>query len=366
MELIPDAGEEFILYALKHGESINSLLNTNRGLFKEISLRRPLKPERLHWLWDYLFLHNTIKRDHIDIFHATDLVSIPASFIRKKIKIVCTIHDLIPFIFSEDCKKIYPLDYRLALQRGLNNLKKVDAIITISHNSKKDIQRLTGVPPEKIKVIYNGVRDECMQANTQLSGEKKLQGHIKSRYGLDREYIFYVGGFEPRKNVITLIKGYHLLVKEYKIQCDLALAGNGFLSSSQGKRIKNLISELKLDKKVKLLGFVPDKDLKALYQGSSLFAFLSLYEGFGLSVLEAMACGIPVVASNRSSLPEVIGEAGILVDPENTGAIAQGMYKGLTDTNLRKDLIEKGRNRLKSFPWKKAAKETLALYSSLG
>lgn len=364
MRLIPDADEEFILYALKGCETIKSVLHLDRESFKERLLRRPLKPERLHWLWDYLFLHNTIKRDHIDIFHSTDLVSIPTSFTRKKIKIVCTIYDLIPFIFPDEFKKIYPLDYRLALQQGLYNLKRVDAVITISHNSKKDIQSLTGIPPEKIKVIYCGVRDEFLQVNTELNEKKKLPGHIKSRYGLYKEYILYVGGFEPRKNVINLIKGYYSLVKEYKIQCDLVLAGNGFLFSSQGEKIKDLISELRIDKRVKLLGFVPDQDIKALYQGSSLFAFLSLYEGFGLPVLEAMACSIPVVSSNRSSLPEVIGEAGILVDPENVGAISQGMYKGLVDTSLRKNLIEKGKNRVKNFSWEKAAKETLALYRS--
>ena len=168
------------------------------------------------------------------------------------------------------------------------------------------------------------------------------------------DYLLYVGTLQPRKNLVRAIEAFGLLKRDSTLK--FVIAGKkGWLYDEIFEKVK----ELNLENEVIFTGYVPDEDLPELYKNAKAFIFVSLYEGFGLPVLEAMSYGIPVLTSNTSSLPEVAGDAALLVDPENTEEIAKGMERLLTDEKLRQQLISKGKEQIKKFSWEKAAKETL-------
>ena len=184
---------------------------------------------------------------------------------------------------------------------------------------------------------------------------------FKKKHDITFPFILYLGTLEPRKNLKSLILAYNEIKKkfpEYKLIIGGA-KGWGY------KNIFQIIDNLGIDKDIIFTGYIPEKDLPSLYNSAELFVYPSFYEGFGLPPLEAMACGTPVITSNTSSLPEVVGNAGIMVDPNNVNQLADAMYKVLTDDNLRRDMIKKGLKRAKMFSWKKTAKETLKVYEEV-
>jgi len=191
---------------------------------------------------------------------------------------------------------------------------------------------------------------------------------VRNRYGLPERFILYVGTIEPRKNLTTLLEAYAALTSrvsnlQYPISnIHLVIAGRkGWLYEGFFRRLR----ELGLEREVVFPGFVPDEDLPALYSAAELFVFPSLYEGFGLPPLEAMACGTPVITSNSSSLPEVVGEVGIMVEPRDVRALAEAMELVLTDEGKRREMREKGLRQAARFSWKRTAQETLEVYRSV-
>ncbi len=288
-----------------------------------------------------------------DIFHATEHL-LPRL---KRCKTVLTVHDLIFALFPE---------HHLPLNKWFLNrfmpvfVHRADAIITVSESSKRDLIRLYNVPPERITVIYEGV-----DARFQPNSDPEVSASLRNRYHLPDRFILYVGTIEPRKNLTTLLEAFkqmlvmHSDLKLETLNLKLIIAGRpGWLYQPTFDRIK----ALGLEDHVHVLGYVPGQDLPALYRAAEVFAFPSLYEGFGLPPLEAMACGTPVVCSNASSLPEVVGDAGILVDSRDVAAWHVALARLLVDVGLREELKQRGLRRAAEFTWQRTARQTLDVY----
>jgi alpha-1,3-rhamnosyl/mannosyltransferase len=246
----------------------------------------------------------------------------------------------------------HPADRAEYLERYfLKRISNVDAVITISEFSKKEITSLLGIRPDKIYV-------------TPLGADRTFSPGKKEVKGLPNEYILSLGNLEPRKNLVTLLDAYRSLPKKLRERFPLVIAG---ASGWHTEALKKALQLFPGREKPILTGYVPKKLLPDLYRGASLFVYPSLYEGFGLPVIEAMACGVPVLASNAASLPEVVGDAGVLVGPRDVNHLKEAMKELLEDEKARRALAEKGIARAKLFSWDKCARQTLSVYErSLG
>lgn len=268
-------------------------------------------------------------------------------------KKVVTIHDANPHISPRTSTALDRLIYHVWLPCAV---KHVDHFLTVSINSREDITRCLGVPMEKITVIP-------LAAGKQFRPlpEPEVQ-LVLSRIGIQYPYILYVGSLEPRKNLLRLLEAYALLF-DWSSQWHLVIVGarNIWKSEPLGK----LVQQYNLEPYVHFTGYLPDAELPALYNGADLFVFPSLYEGFGLPVLESMACGTPVITSNTSSLPEIAGDAALLVDPCRVEDIAESMQLVLSNKELAQDLRSRGLERAKLFTWERTASETIAVYEQL-
>ena len=268
-------------------------------------------------------------------------------------KRVTTICDAIPFVYPEVSAALDRLIYRLWLPQAV---KHAGAVITISQHSKRDLEKYLKIPGRKISVI-----PEAAGPKFRLLDEAEI-APVLERAGVQRPYILYVGSVEPRKNLLRLLDAYHELLK-WSPRWQLVIVGaRNYWKSSP---VVHKVEQLGLQAQVKFTGYIPDEDLPALYNGAELFCFPSLYEGFGLPVLEAMACGVPVVTSETSSLPEVAGEAAMLVDPYNSGEIAAAMRRVLEDTGLAGELRQRGLEQAAQFSWARTARETIAVYEKV-
>jgi len=306
------------------------------------------------WLVEHLWLNPRINKKHllgkVDILHSTCF----EAFKDHYGKLIVTIFDT---SFLSHPQFHEPLNIEFANKGCINAVKYADKIIAISENTKMDLIKYYSCPPDKIKVIYLGA-DEIFKPH-----KKKEIGPILSKYNINKKYILNVGSIEPRKNLIGLIKAYASLPISLKDSYELIIIGNsGWLNLD----IFEMVNILQLNNKIRFIRNVPDEDLPYLYNGASLFIYPSFYEGFGLPVLEAMQCGCPVITSNNSSLPEVAGDAALLIDPNNVSDIAKKMELLLNNDDLRNELAIKGLERAKGFSWDKCAKETLKNYEDLG
>jgi glycosyltransferase involved in cell wall biosynthesis len=230
---------------------------------------------------------------------------------------------------------------------------KARRIFTISESSKGDIIKEYGIPGYKIAVIYPGIKDTRVNKTEELK-----MNEIKEKYGIKKDFILYVGTLQPRKNVVRLIAAFSKLHKDI----DLVIVGK------KGWLYEEILAAPKkygIEEKVKFLDSVTDEDLPAFYQNALCFVLPSLYEGFGLPVLEAMKNGCPVITSNISSLPEAGGEAALYIDPQNVDDIKDKLESVISDDKLRKNLIEKGYGQVKKFSWEKTAKETLNVLTKI-
>jgi len=263
-----------------------------------------------------------------------------------------TIHDVIPYIYPETSTKLDWLIYRFWLPLIVQRL---DSIITASEHSKMDILRYLPVKPENITVI-----PEAASPIYQPLSSTEVE-HTLSRHRINFPYILYVGSIQARKNLTRLLEAF-AQVRHWAQKWKLVIVG-----AAQWKyaSVFETLEQLQLTSNVHFTNYVAESDLPALYNGASLFVFPSLYEGFGLPVLEAMACGTPVITSNCSSLPEVTGEAAILVDPVDTNAIALAMRRVLEEPDLARTLKEKGIARAQQFSWKQTARRTAQVYERL-
>jgi glycosyltransferase involved in cell wall biosynthesis len=284
----------------------------------------------------------------VDLFHATDHLLPRLSRVRS----VFTLHDLVFCFYPQTHKPLNRWFLTLMMPRFL---RAADAVIAVSESTKRDAMQTYDLDEAKIKVIYEGVNPRFRRSSPGVISS------VLHKYDLRERYILSVGTIEPRKNLTSLLEAY-VAIRNQDSQLKLVIVGKrGWLYEGFFRRL----SELGLENEVIFPGFVPDEDLPALYSATDLFVFPSLYEGFGLPVLEAMACGAPVVTSNTSSLPEVAGEAALLVDPNSVEALARAMRDVLDNRALRHDLRARGPKQAAKFSWEKAARETLTIYTSL-
>lgn len=226
-------------------------------------------------------------------------------------------------------------------------------IIAPSEATRREIIEILRINPDRIRVI-----SEAARTNMQPQTAETIAA-VKAKYGILGDYVLYTGTIEPRKNLLRLIRAYEEVLKGAESKPQLVVCGG---RGWKDQEVFELIGELKLQQQVKFTGYVPDSDLPALYSGAMVFAYPSLYEGFGLPPLEAMACGAPVLTSATSSLPEVVGEAGIKVDPTDVHAIARELGRMIADQSLRLQLGQKGLERSRLFSWERAANETQSVY----
>lgn len=316
------------------------------------------KLEKIVWLLSGRFIKQKAAHNKISIFHATHpLFILPST---KKFRSIATIYDIIPLLFPEKYR-IKTAYGRFLYKKAIAALPHLDRIITLSYTSRNDICRILGIPKEKITPIYLGVQKGFFPI-TDIGRLNK----VKQKYNIKGKYILNVGGVDYRKNILSLLEAFAQLIKKSKKSISLVLTGSGiFLNKEQKVKIFNKIRDLNLENFVTICGLVPFEDLVLLYNGAELLCFPSLYEGFGLPIVEAMACGTPVVTSSTPSLAETAGDAALLINPQNPEEIAKGMYKVLTDKNLREALIKKGLERASKFSWEKTARETLKVYEEV-
>jgi glycosyltransferase involved in cell wall biosynthesis len=298
--------------------------------------------QMLRWPMDQAF-------GAVDIFHATN--HLLAHF--RQARTVYTLHDLIFLNYPE-----YHLFYNrwyLTFTMPLY-LKAADVIVTPSECSRRDAIKFYGLPESKIKVIY-----EAPAPTFKPLTDPTNLARVRQTYNLPDKFILYVGTIEARKNLSRLLDAFKPLLSDWP-DLKLVLVGKkGWLYDSFFQHLH----DLGLQECVIFPGYVDEADLPAFYQLAEVFVFPSLYEGFGLGPLEAMACGTPVVSSNSSSLPEVVGQAGLLVNPTDTATLSQTLRRVLVDSNLQATLIERGLAQAQKFSWQKAVDELEAVYQSL-
>lgn len=310
-------------------------------------LARPL----YSMLWHTLILPFRIKRSDYDFFF------LPAANRRlclfRRLPMVATFHDLSQFYVKGKydpfrmfyVKRIIPL-----------LLKRVDRIIAISESTKRDLCRFYRTKERRITVNYNGFN----RGRYSPAGAEGDRERLAEKLGLTKSYLLYIARIEhPGKNHLNLIRGYAMLPASIKERYDLVLAGSLW---NGGEVVKEYIEMMPERNKIRLLGFVEDSYLAPLYREASLYLFPSYYEGFGIPLLEAMASGLPVVCSDRSSLPEIGGDAVLTFNPESPEQIMESIMMVLEDSELAGQMVKRGLERVKLFDWKRHAERIVKLY----
>ncbi|AKM82182.1 TPA: glycosyltransferase family 1 protein [Candidatus Berkelbacteria bacterium] len=304
-------------------------------------------PQR--FIWDQFRFPKRARKAKVDILHQP-CFSAPILY---RGKIIVTIHDIISIKFPENL----PLASRLFYSKWMPfSYRKADMIIVDSEHTKKDIVEYLNIAPEKIRVMYWAVSHDFRPIFDLQQVED-----VKKKYNTGEKYFIHVGTLEPRKNLPFLVRVYASAVKE-GIKENLVIVGKkGWYYDD----LFSLVGKLELSSKVIFTGYAEDKDIPALYSGATALTFPSLYEGFGFPPLEAMACGTPVISSNTSSLPEVVGEAGMLLPPHGSKGWTDAMVKLSSDVNLCKELSEKGLEQASKFSWEETAKKTVEVYKEV-
>ncbi len=341
-----------------------------RGLYEEISetdevvvfvpnsTNEDLPPEKKNWhyrqvphvrLWTFTSLPRALAKEKLDVFFSpTHYVPFFSSIPR-----VCAIMDLSYLEYPS----LFRLKDLIKLKFGTwYSIQKAQKIITISQFSKDAIVKEYGVDADTVTVIYPGFDQNIF--NTKIT-----QNDIKvslDKFEINYDYILYIGTLQPRKNIVRLIESFSLLEdKSIKL---LIIGKKGWLYEEIIKKIE----ESDLKNRIVWIGYVEDRDLGALLAGAQSFVLPSLYEGFGIPVVEALACGVPVVVSQVSSLPEIAGDAGLYIDPESTTSISDGLTRALSLSESEKDIIrQKGLKHIEQFDWKKSCKKLLELLKSI-
>ena len=318
---------------------------TGSGLALKLSWLPTFRPA-VRIFWEQVVQPFALQKERVDLLHALAFVTPLLSPCPS----VVTVYDLSFLLYPENferAKRFYlGLFTRLSVRRARR-------VIVISESTKRDVVRLLGVPPEKVEVVYCGL-DEAFHPLAQ-----EQVAAFRSKRGLPERFILFVGTIEPRKNVTRLIEAFAALQTCQLANLKLVIGGaKGWFYQDVFARVE----ELGLEGEVMFPGYIPANELPLWYSAAKLFVYPSLYEGFGLPPLEAMACGTPVVVASTSSLPEVVGEAGLTVDPSDIEGLAEAMRRALADEALRQEMRERGLRRAQGFSWTKTAQETVQVY----
>lgn len=335
-------------YLVLVGADLQSVFSIHAPNFKTLVLPFRSEPRLLmrpaYIVWQNSLALKSLRKAKIDVLHIPNLVPI----VRSTIPTVVTVHDLAEYRVSKYSRA------RQAYRRWVPQTiaKNAARVITVSDASKRDFSHIVGYPKDKIDVTYEA--SAIAQRHV-----PRGRDYCKQRYGIDQDYILHVGSTLPHKNLDVLIRAF-VSVKERKTRpLKLVLVG---AREKKERMLTQLEIEPAIRKDILLPGYVPDDDLPTLYHHASLFVFPSAYEGFGLPVLEAMGLGAPVITSNVSSLPEVAGDAALLVDPGDADMLARAITRVLDDDELRRSLIEKGQLQAAAFSWERCARETIRCY----
>jgi len=350
-----DKKNEYIFYAhsYRHYKSLKftigefALNNFKNTLVKISRIPAPI----LSLMWERA---NILSAEYligpVDIFHTSEKLNPPL----KNAKLIMTIFDITPIKFEAYHKECTIKSYANNLPKVL---RKVDMVIAISQCTKNDILEYFGniISEDRIRVVPLAADEQYRQIN-----DENLINEIKTTYKIYKPYILFVGTLEPRKNITNLIRAYNILPASLKRNYHLVICGK---KGWYYDEIFETIKELKLEDKVIFTGYVPDDTIPLLMNGAEVFVYPSFYEGFGLPPLEAMSCGTPVISSNISSIPEVVGDAGILINPKDIEELSDAITRTLNNGDLKRQLISRGLQQAKKFSWEKTAKETLEVYN---
>jgi len=290
-------------------------------------------------------------RDGLDLYHGTNFKMQTTG----RFGGIVTIHDMWMDLFPRYSRKLF--GQRWSFYRTKGTVLKARKVITVSESSANDIARLYRIPREKISVVNNGV-----SSYFQPTTDPAMLAALHRRFGWPtNRYILFVGGADPRKNHLTLLQAYALQASRLRSHC-LIITGS---PTHRFGDIPANAKQLGLEDRVVCVGHLSIDELRALYVHADLFVFPSRYEGFGMPVLEAMACGTPVITSAKTSLPEVAGDAAVLIDPLSPEELGEALVRVAHDASLRQTLRQKGLERVKAFTWERAARETLCVYREL-
>jgi glycosyltransferase involved in cell wall biosynthesis len=283
--------------------------------------------------------------EHPDLFLST----IHLTPVLKRAAVVSIAYDLIPMRFPS----FYAADQPLLERRIRRAIERSQAIIAISECTKRDYVELLGADPTRVHVIYPGVDSRFGPTTDEAGRDRVLVGH-----GVRRPYLLYVGSLGPHKNVGTLVRVFRYVKRQRHIPHQLVLCGR----AAWGQDVIREAHDLIASGECIVLDFVPASDVPYLYHGADGFCFLSLYEGFGLPPAEALACGVPTLVSNAGSLPEVVGNAALMVPPHDEPTAAEALWRLVTDSTLREDLRVRGPLQAARFRWAEAARRTLEVF----
>jgi glycosyltransferase involved in cell wall biosynthesis len=311
-------------------------------------------PDRyLNILWYRwrLPLNATLFSGQVDIYHGPDFALPPLG---KKLRKVVTVHDL---AFLEHPEYAVPELVAYLTKIVPEAVEAADVVAAVSEATRQGLISHFNTPPEKITVVPIGVASHFRRITDPV-----LLGATQHKYGLKHPLVLGVGTLEPRKNHLNLIKAFAKATRQKNGPAMLAIAGGKGWLYEETQRV---VADLKLENKVRFLGRVSDLELVTLYSMADIFAFPSIFEGFGIPPLEAMACGAPVITSNTSSLPEVVGDAAILVNPHDVDALSQAITRLIDNEGLREELRQKGFQRVQNFGWPQTARKMLAVYQRL-
>ncbi len=344
-----DRNNEYVFFVYKDWP-LPSLLQ--EPIFKDVKIREVTrKRKRFVWLAGQILLPRLITEEKLDLFHSLEYI-VPVFSRRKKI---ITVYDFIGNDYELYRRRNVPIR-KLYLHLNDQSLKYADRLIAVSEYTKKKMIELVGIAESRIRVIYLAADEAFTPKN-----DNELFLRLKEKYNIRNDFLFYVGAVDQHKNIDGLINAFSQI--RFK-DISLVLAGVQ-LDRKYMQFIHQLLEEKKLENRVHILGYIPQEDLIGLYNMAKIVVSLSFYEGFGLPVLEAMSCGRPVIASNNTSMGEILGSCGILVNPYNIEEITEAINNLLSDEELRNILSKKGLERSGEFSWQKNAQETISLYKDL-
>lgn len=315
------------------------------------TLRLPLSDRALNVLWHRLRVPMAVEwlTGALDIYHSPDFSLPPV----RRAHTILTVHDL-SFMRVPECSDPHLRAYLLQVVPA--SVRRADVVLADSESTRRDVMELLQVPAARVQVVYAGVEERFQRIRDARALEM-----VRQRYQLPPRFVLAVGTLQPRKNYERLIEAYARLERAIRSQVKLVIVGGeGWMYEG----IYHRVHELKLQDTVLFPGFVADEHLPALYSLAELLAFPSLYEGFGLPPLEAMACGTPVVCSNASSLPEVVGSAALAFNPLDVNALTEALARGLGDPSLRAVLAQRGLIQARYFTWSQAAARLLEVYEA--
>ena len=353
LDAVDESNKYLVLYPRLTGSQVVRVPHLGSQFeIKEVrSAAERLGPRFGKLWWEQAALRGVCSAQRVDLLHSPYF----ASPLYPSVPTVVTIHDVIPLVLPGYGRSLHVRAYMKLVAAAA---RRADAILTVSETSKRDIVRVLAIPPERIHVTYNAA-DASLRPICDMAA---LEG-IRDSHGIAGDYLLYFGGFDRRKNVERILQAFKAAHTDFHSPCQLVLAGSlNLVGHPLYPDPRTMVRRLGIEEQVIVTGRISEEEKPLLYSGATAFVFPSLYEGFGMPVLEAMACGTPVITSNISSLPEVAGDAALLVDPTNVDAIAEAMVRIVNDAGLREELSRKGLQRASRFSWEASALKTLEVY----